>query len=768
MIDFSADGNLGFISLVGLARALNGSSRQIQLPAFQRDAVWDEAHTELLWDSLYRGYPIGSLIFADVSRLQGNNHSPLEVRDTQVSRQQAAHGLHDDLGETQYIIIDGQQRAIAVALGFRQLEPEDSARLWVDLGEDAETLFAVCTIQKPWGLNARSSQITQAKKRLDQQLLTPRGDFLYELSPLQYTWPLRCNLPVPLAELMVWLENGQKGNWRELVPEADRANKARTDMEALFQRLRELRQTQLPVYLVREMTTTQLGEIFQRLNKQGVPMTDQELFFSALKMKWPKAHDLVWAIYADEETGRFMRPREIVRLAVRLVFGTERHIARLNLDEFERLTIENPERFAALQHLLEKEPGEKYGRLHTLLRQARAILSYDPVRGDDDPGLPAVLLALLPPRVWHTLVAWLAQHDGESVSGSNREEMIRYALLDYYFSGNATQRLDRIPFEKAFQEAGDFPGFEIYARLWRANQLETDVPTVAEISSRLRNANGAPPPAPFFKKEYQIGLWVQRVSLQQWFPNFDPTRYGSSKEYPYDLDHILPSAYKNMRGRTRWGAPAQEFWQWRWRVINGSGNVRYWPASLNRSDQHKNLGQKMLLGPSEQPTPLDSLLHAYSLDTVGQVRAASLIEDDQLDNWERGANHPHPYDWRDPERIKALRRATDARRLNLYKRFYEGVGFRKWQDQFSPWLAATIREEVTRIWIEESRDAGPGEVAIHARFVAEEIRLPDRISAICAALDASEFYVNGLSLKKRTGPEVGEDAVWIVEWSGDV
>ena len=408
------------------------------------------------------------------------------------------------------------------------------------------------------------------------------------------------------------------------------------------------------------------------------------------------------------------------------------------------------------------------GRLHDCLRRARAVLLYDPRRGTEDPGLPAILLARLPWRVWHTLVAWLVQNDGE-VSETNRQEMIRYAMLDTYFSGNTTQRLARIPFEVAWQSGKSFPGFAIYADLWRAGQLESKILTTVEFASRIHEADGGTPPGPLFKREPQLGLWTQRAYLQDWFPNFDPTRYGSSEDLPYDLDHILPSAFRNLKGRVRQGRrPSPEFWQWRYRVLNGPGNMRFWPASLNRSDKHNNLKEKYLLGPIEQETPTDSLLRAYELDTVGKVRAASQLGEDQVANWERGANDPRPYDWRNPERIKALRLATDARRLAIYRHFYDGLGFANWQVQFNPWLAETIRKEVVKGWVIESRAAGSSGSMFTARSVAEELGLHGHIEEICAALDAPEFHtVAGVVVRERTGSVSGDDAQWVLEWQGD-
>ena len=69
-----------------------------------------------------------------------------------------------------------------------------------------------------------------------------------------------------------------------------------------------------PRVLAKDLKAQDLGEVFQRLNTQGYEMSGEDLFFSALKIRWPKAHDLVWAVYGDEHTGRFLPPTKILPL----------------------------------------------------------------------------------------------------------------------------------------------------------------------------------------------------------------------------------------------------------------------------------------------------------------------------------------------------------------------------------------------------------------------------------------------------------------------
>jgi hypothetical protein len=76
---------------------------QYQIPTFQRDVVWDRNRVKRLWDSIYKFYPLGSiLVWRTETRLQ--NH-----------RELGGHPLHDELNRREFqYLLDGQQRTTAL------------------------------------------------------------------------------------------------------------------------------------------------------------------------------------------------------------------------------------------------------------------------------------------------------------------------------------------------------------------------------------------------------------------------------------------------------------------------------------------------------------------------------------------------------------------------------------------------------------------------------------------------------------------------------
>ncbi|MCX6083216.1 MAG: hypothetical protein NTW32_27125, partial [Chloroflexi bacterium] len=310
---------------------------------------------------------------------------------------------------------------------------------------------------KPW-ICQKSNMNAGEELRIDEDTLI-------------HTWPVKASIPVPLAELIQLLLNGEKEKWRSLVPSDDFANNETENIEGLLSLIEKALSYCVPIYLVENLLldTDTLGEIFKRLNRQGVQMSEEDLFFSALKVIWPQAHDLVWQIFSDPGTGRFLGPTSIVHLATRLVeVKNARDIARLDQKTFKRLsqpTVEGEVSFLGeMQALL--DPGSiatKRSQIHDALRCARQTLMYNPLLGKDDPGLPAPFLANLRARVWHTLTAWIIKN-GTHITPKNRLEMIRYALFEYFYinPSKSSAGLLHIPFNLAYESNSGFPGKKIY------------------------------------------------------------------------------------------------------------------------------------------------------------------------------------------------------------------------------------------------------------------------------------------------------------------
>src|SRR5450759_5141017 len=88
------------ISLQDITQWFNGKHREgeilAEVPILQRGLVWNQSQIELLWDSILRGIPIGSLVLCEISE---------EIKK-QSKSENASH-----------FILDGQQRCNAIKLG---------------------------------------------------------------------------------------------------------------------------------------------------------------------------------------------------------------------------------------------------------------------------------------------------------------------------------------------------------------------------------------------------------------------------------------------------------------------------------------------------------------------------------------------------------------------------------------------------------------------------------------------------------------------------
>lgn len=184
------------------------------LPSLQRGAVWKPHQVELLWDSILRGFPVGSLVVS---------HKLAK----QTSRSGASAGTRqawsDD--EITHHLLDGQQRCNAIALGF--LDPfapnQDTsgnpslpkAILWLDLqpkrfaaNSSRSFIARVCTEAHPWGFgvddNAGRLGTADVREGLESVYHWPQrpSDLDYKRPDSVDIWPLAADVPVPMAWLL--------------------------------------------------------------------------------------------------------------------------------------------------------------------------------------------------------------------------------------------------------------------------------------------------------------------------------------------------------------------------------------------------------------------------------------------------------------------------------------------------------------------------------------------------------------------------------------
>ena len=187
------------------------NSIKASVSTLQRGLVWSPQQVELLWDSILRGLPIGSLVVCEKVNSQERS-----------GRNDITHHL-----------LDGQQRCNAITLGF--VDPFDSntakedcdllrSILWLDLapreaGKRVEEyewvkrieqnstrqfLVRITTLAHPWGFqpndNAGRLSAWDMREAVDWEY---KGKTSLGRRPLpSELFPWRSNAPVPLSWLI--------------------------------------------------------------------------------------------------------------------------------------------------------------------------------------------------------------------------------------------------------------------------------------------------------------------------------------------------------------------------------------------------------------------------------------------------------------------------------------------------------------------------------------------------------------------------------------
>ena len=169
-------------------------NKNISLPTVQRGFVWKPYQIENLWDSLLRGYPIGSFVISP----KVNSADEFEL-------------------------LDGQQRASAICLGFHN--PSDQSgdadktvstffrtstaniMVFIDLAkpngeyDNRKFLFRVITRSHPWGYRRQENQKTLESDNIAKAMRCYNllNNYDYLLEPLDSFWPYDAYRPIPVG-----------------------------------------------------------------------------------------------------------------------------------------------------------------------------------------------------------------------------------------------------------------------------------------------------------------------------------------------------------------------------------------------------------------------------------------------------------------------------------------------------------------------------------------------------------------------------------------
>jgi len=311
-------------------------SIRVGIPSLQRGAVWKPAQIELIWDSMFRGFPVGALVVCDL-----------------LQDQSSGHGKHGEGWSQECLnrhLLDGQQRCNAIALGFMDPFVGDSSStiLWLDINPQAfsdakitrQYLFRVTTKAHPWGYRIDDNPTPVAtlgaegiRSALEKyQWPKKPTDDDYQRPPVNKVWPSVAVAPVPVAWLLeaaeelegesLWqnilqrcesqLAQKENARWASNAREAIKAGSpALLRIEKGLRRALDLHVVALQVpneaitdAFIQDETDAQTASepkqdisnvehLFQRLNRGGTVLDGPELAYSMIKAYMPGVENVL-------------------------------------------------------------------------------------------------------------------------------------------------------------------------------------------------------------------------------------------------------------------------------------------------------------------------------------------------------------------------------------------------------------------------------------------------------------------------------------------
>jgi len=272
----------------------------------QRGLVWSPKQIGLLWDSIFKGIPIGTFMLLK------------EEKEKQ--------------------ILDGQQRLNAISLGLQDCNtPNQDKVIWVNIKEKGSLSFMVTTMSHPWGYNDNENytRLTADEQRSAvRTFLGEKYEEGYEWSiyrsdnlNLNRTWPIKAKLAIPLQVLIQGFEvkdgdfvNNTKSLYKNhFKPAYDyyakNDNEIETAIESLYKSIQNILKYKIGVSIVSLDSLDDIELLFNRINRGGTPISDDELAYSTIKAYFPfvKKNDI------EAKVAKYIEPAKLARIVFRIV-----------------------------------------------------------------------------------------------------------------------------------------------------------------------------------------------------------------------------------------------------------------------------------------------------------------------------------------------------------------------------------------------------------------------------------------------------------------
>jgi hypothetical protein len=245
----------------------------IVLPAIQRDFVWNEDRIEKLFDSLFRGYPIGVVMLWDTHKaLQYREFDRDYLRGRRPKYSENVEGRHIQL------VLDGQQRLTSLYTALHGSIEGKLLHFDVLSGRQSDN-----TSEEKFRFKFLTREDAQiANKRAFDSSDTEAG---YYIAMADFA-----GASVPGSDLrhqIVERFNMKREDDDRLIDNFKRPMEILIDNGGLLQE--QIIDQGLPQGSAARKSVFDILEIFMRINTQGINLSRSDLILSMLRLHWPEA-----------------------------------------------------------------------------------------------------------------------------------------------------------------------------------------------------------------------------------------------------------------------------------------------------------------------------------------------------------------------------------------------------------------------------------------------------------------------------------------------
>lgn len=267
--------NYETISIREVIRMIN--NKEMYLPEIQRGFVWKEKQVEKLFESVFVGYPIGTLLFWKTTKKDINDNElvlydfikDFHERDNKDNKKasEIASNYPD-----YYIVLDGQQRLSALYIGLQGSLAYKLPYLWWS----SDSAFP----QKKLYFNLDAKELNDDEEDNKSSIFK---FFDVRKVPDDDKWFLASKI----------LQFEQIGDILDYSDKNDLTKEQRDNLAKFWEKINILNPPIIHYLTIKDTNYDDVLNIFVRLNSSGTPLSKPDLLFSTMLLDWNGGREVI-------------------------------------------------------------------------------------------------------------------------------------------------------------------------------------------------------------------------------------------------------------------------------------------------------------------------------------------------------------------------------------------------------------------------------------------------------------------------------------------